>query len=209
MLKRSFDVLLSVTGLVIASPALLVLVFVGAIQFRGKVFFHQTRPGMHGKPFTIHKLRTMKDEFGKSGRPLPDAERLTRYGRWLRRTSLDELPELWNVLRGDMSLVGPRPLLMQYLPLYSKEQARRHEVRPGLTGWSQINGRNNLDWEARFAADVWYVENKSIALDLKILFKTVDIVFRARGVNQQGQATMQAFTGRDQDSREKSIENYP
>ncbi len=161
------------------------------------VLFVQDRPGLRGRIFRIYKFRTMTDRRDKDGLPLSDAERLTPFGKWLRATSLDELPELFNVLRGDMSLVGPRPLLVEYLPLYSKEQARRHEVRPGITGWSQINGRNTLDWDERLAMDVWYVENQSMWLDMRILVKTVFKVIRQDDINQDGQATMERFRGSD------------
>lgn len=202
-MKRILDIVASALGLVILAPLFLVIALANRLVLGRPVWFRQTRPGLHGKPFELVKFRTMKDEAGPDGRPLPDDQRMTRYGTWLRRTSLDELPELWNVLRGDMSLVGPRPLLMEYLPLYSEIQARRHDVRPGLTGWSQVHGRNDLDWEERLAKDVWYVANHSLWLDLMILFRTVGTVFLARGVNQEGQATMVAFRGTSQDSIEK------
>ena len=160
------------------------------------MLFRQDRPGLHGRPFEVLKFRTMLDAAGPDGRPLPDAERLTGLGRFLRRTSLDELPQLWNVLRGDISLVGPRPLLMQYLPRYSPEQARRHEVCPGITGWAQVNGRNALTWEEKFELDVWYVDHWSLALDLRILAMTAWRVLRGAGVAQAGHATMPEFMGR-------------
>lgn len=159
------------------------------------VLFRQTRPGLHGKPFQMIKFRTMRDAIGPDGQPLPDSERMTHFGSFLRSASLDELPELWNVLKGDMSLVGPRPLLIEYLPLYSPEQARRHEVRPGVTGWAQINGRNALNWEEKFRLDVWYVDNQSFWLDLKILALTVKKVFVREGISAAGEATMTRFTG--------------
>jgi lipopolysaccharide/colanic/teichoic acid biosynthesis glycosyltransferase len=159
------------------------------------VLFRQTRPGLHGVPFLMIKFRTMRDAVDASGVPLPDAARLTRLGRFLRSSSLDELPELWNVLKGEMSLVGPRPLLMEYLPLYSAEQARRHEVRPGVTGWAQVNGRNALSWEDKFALDLWYVENRSLWLDLKIVWMTIRKVIKRDGISAEGEATMPKFTG--------------
>lgn len=159
------------------------------------ILFRQERPGAGGRPFTMVKFRTMRDAVDAKGQPLPDSERLTRFGRFLRSSSLDELPELWNVLRGEMSLVGPRPLLMEYLPLYSEEQARRHEVRPGVTGWAQVNGRNAISWEEKFALDVWYVDNRSFLLDLRILMLTLRKVFVRDGINQAGQATAEKFGG--------------
>ena len=157
--------------------------------------FRQTRPGRHGRPFEMIKFRTMLDANDANGNPLPDAERVTQFGRFLRSTSLDELPELWNVLKGDMSLVGPRPLLMEYLPVYSPEQARRHDVRPGITGWAQVNGRNAISWEEKFALDLWYVENRTIWVDLKILFKTVIKVFKREGIAAAGEETAAKFKG--------------
>ena len=159
------------------------------------VFFRQQRPGLHGQPFQMVKFRTMTDARGPDGALLPDAERLTPFGRFLRSASLDELPELWNVLRGDMSLVGPRPLLMEYLPLYTPEQARRHAVRPGITGWAQVNGRNALSWEEKFALDVWYVDHQSLALDIRILWLTARKVLAREGISAAGEATMGKFTG--------------
>jgi lipopolysaccharide/colanic/teichoic acid biosynthesis glycosyltransferase len=164
-------------------------------QIGGPVFFRQTRPGLYGKPFEVIKFRTMRNAIDTNGNPLPDAERLTKLGLFLRSTSLDELPELWNVLKGDMSLVGPRPLLMEYLPLYSPEQARRHEVRPGVTGWAQVNGRNAISWEAKFSLDIWYVDNQSLWLDLKIIWLTVRKVAIREGISAAGEATMSKFTG--------------
>ena len=164
-------------------------------QFGKPVLFRQTRPGLEGHPFELLKFRSMKNERDSHGHLLSDDKRLSDFGRWLRSTSLDELPELWNVLRGDMSLVGPRPLLMEYLPLYSPEQARRHEVRPGITGWAQVNGRNAISWEEKFRLDVWYVDNHSFWLDLKILFLTVVRVFQRSGISAEGDATMPKFTG--------------
>ncbi len=183
-------------GLLILSPVILILAWMIRRRLGSPVLFHQVRPGLQGRPFRMTKFRTMRDAIGADGQPLPDAERMTPFGRWLRATSLDELPELWNVLKGDMSLVGPRPLLMEYLPLYSSEQARRHEVRPGVTGWAQINGRNALSWEEKFRLDVWYVDNQSLGLDLKILYLTVKKVLVRDGISAAGEATMSKFTGR-------------
>ncbi|MDY7587380.1 sugar transferase [Vibrio cholerae] len=197
-MKRVFDFLVSLTALIVLSP---IIVFV-ARKIRSNlgspVLFRQTRPGLNGKPFEMIKFRTMKDAVDANGNPLPDSERMTPFGDKLRNSSLDELPELWNVLNGDMSLVGPRPLLMQYLPLYSKEQARRHEVRPGLTGWAQINGRNAISWEEKFKLDVWYVDNRSFWLDLRILLLTVKKVFVKEGISADGHVTIAPFTGKDQ-----------
>ena len=165
------------------------------INMGGPVFFSQLRPGLHGRPFRMIKFRTMRNLVDSHGRPLADEQRMTRLGAWLRASSLDELPEVWNVLRGDMSIVGPRPLLMDYLPLYTARQSRRHEVRPGITGWAQINGRNAISWQQRFDLDVWYVDNRSFLLDLKIFFKTFQRVWQRDGVSAQGQATMRAFEG--------------
>ena len=195
MLKRLFDFLMALFGLVALSPVLAILAWQIRKKLGSPVLFRQTRPGLHGKPFQMVKFRTMRDAIGPDGQPLPDAERMTPFGSFLRSASLDELPELWNVLKGDMSLVGPRPLLMEYLPLYSPEQARRHEVRPGVTGWAQINGRNALSWEEKFRLDVWYVDNQSLWLDLKILALTVKKVFVREGISAAGEATMPRFTG--------------
>lgn len=195
MTKRLFDFLVSACVLLTLVPVLTVIWLTVLIGLGHPVLFRQTRPGRHGKPFVMIKFRTMRDAAGPDGIPLSDAVRLMRLGRFLRTTSLDELPELWNVLRGDMSLVGPRPLLMQYLPLYSTEQARRHEVRPGITGWAQINGRNAISWNQKFKLDVWYVDNQSFWLDLKILFLTVKKVFVREGISAEGEATMPKFTG--------------
>jgi lipopolysaccharide/colanic/teichoic acid biosynthesis glycosyltransferase len=184
-------------GLVIFAPVMAVLALLIRRRMGSPVLFRQTRPGLGGKPFLMLKFRTMRDAHDAQGRPLADTERLTRLGRVLRETSLDELPELWNVLRGEMSLVGPRPLLMQYLPLYSPEQARRHEAKPGITGWAQVNGRNALSWEDKFRLDVWYVEHQSLLLDLKILFLTLAKVFRREGISQEGEATAAPFRGAD------------
>ncbi len=195
MLKRLFDFLMALFGLVALSPVLAILAWQIRKKLGSPVLFRQTRPGLHGKPFQMVKFRTMRDAIGPDGQPLPDAERMTPFGSFLRSASLDELPELWNVLKGDMSLVGPRPLLMEYLPLYSPEQARRHEVRPGVTGWAQINGRNALSWDEKFRLDVWYVDNQSLWLDLKILALTVKKVFVREGISAAGEVTMPKFTG--------------
>ncbi|WP_440112839.1 sugar transferase [Acidovorax sp. BL-A-41-H1] len=194
-MKRLFDLLLSFGLLLVLALPLLLLWGLVRYKLGSPVLFRQVRPGLHGRPFMMVKFRTMTDERGTDGEMLPDAQRLTPFGRFLRATSLDELPELWNVLRGEMSLVGPRPLLMEYLPLYSPEQARRHEVRPGITGWAQVNGRNALSWEERFKLDVWYVDHRSLWLDLRILWLTVREVIVREGISAQGEATMPRFTG--------------
>ena len=195
MIKRLFDIAASFFGLLLLSPVLLVVALLVHRKLGSPVLFRQVRPGLHGKPFEMIKFRTMRDAVDKYGNPLPDEQRMTRLGHILRATSLDELPELWNVLKGDMSLVGPRPLLMEYLPLYGPEQYRRHEVRPGVTGWAQVNGRNALSWEEKFKLDVWYVDNRSLWLDIKILFLTVKKVLVRDGISADGQATMERFTG--------------
>ncbi|MDD3517288.1 MAG: sugar transferase [Chromatiales bacterium] len=197
MLKRMFDVVVAAMVLLLLSPLILVVALLVRIELGSPVFFRQPRPGLHGRPFVLYKFRSMRDAMGPDGELLPDGQRLTRFGRFLRASTLDELPELFNVLKGDMSLVGPRPLLMEYLPLYDTEQARRHEVRPGLTGWAQVNGRNALDWDERFRHDVWYVDNRSFLLDLRILFMSVVRVLRAEGISQPGHATMERFRGGD------------
>ncbi|HIQ41242.1 MAG TPA: sugar transferase [Pseudomonas oleovorans] len=197
MLKRAFDIVCSTLALLLLWPVLLILCVLVRIKLGSPVFFRQQRPGLHGKPFMMIKFRTMLDACDGQGNPLPDDVRLTRFGRMLRATSLDELPELWNVLKGDMSLVGPRPLLMDYLPLYSPEQARRHEVRPGITGWAQINGRNALSWPDKFALDVWYVDHRTLLLDIRILLLTVKKVFVREGISAEGHATTTRFTGED------------
>ena len=194
-MKRSIDFLLSFIAFVALSPLLLVLAILVRLLLGSPVLFRQTRPGLGGRPFRLVKFRTMTDGTDADGALLPDSERLTAFGRMLRATSLDELPELWNVLKGDMSLVGPRPLLMEYLDLYTAEQARRHEVRPGITGWAQVNGRNALSWEDKFALDVWYVDNQSLWLDVKILLMTLVSVVKRDGVSQQGHVTMEPFRG--------------
>jgi lipopolysaccharide/colanic/teichoic acid biosynthesis glycosyltransferase len=193
--KRFFDFSVAASALFILSLPLLLLAFLVFINLGRPVFFRQLRPGIGGLPFRMVKFRTMISEIGTDGQPLPDAVRLTPFGRLLRVTSLDELPELWNVLRGEMSLVGPRPLLMEYLPLYDAEQARRHEVRPGITGWAQVNGRNAISWEDKFKLDVWYVDNRSFWLDIKILWMTVKKVLVRDGISAEGEATMTKFKG--------------
>ncbi|WP_368642616.1 sugar transferase [Castellaniella ginsengisoli] len=195
-MKRLLDILGAGLGLMILSPVILVLAWMIRRRLGSPVLFRQMRPGLHGRPFYMIKFRTMRDAVGTDGQPLPDAERMTPFGRLLRSTSLDELPELWNVFKGDMSLVGPRPLLMEYLPLYTPDQARRHEVRPGITGWAQVNGRNALGWEDKFRLDVWYVDNQSLWLDLKVLYLTVKKVLVRDGISAEGEATMSKFTGR-------------
>ena len=181
--------------LLLALPLLLLAAGLAAFQNRGRWLFRQARPGWHGQLFTLYKLQTMTDARNATGQLLPDAQRLPPLGRWLRVTSLDELPQLWNIVRGDLSLVGPRPLLPEYLPLYSPAQARRHDVRPGLTGWAQVNGRNAISWEEKFAFDEWYVDHVSLALDFTILWRTAGRVLGARGINAPGQATTAAFRG--------------
>lgn len=195
MLKRLFDFLMALFGLLVLSPVLAILAWQIRKKLGSPVLFRQVRPGRDGRPFQMVKFRTMRDALDSDGKPLPDSERMTPFGSFLRAASLDELPELWNVLKGDMSLVGPRPLLMEYLPLYSPEQARRHEVRPGVTGWAQVNGRNALSWEEKFRLDVWYVDHRSFWLDLKILALTVKKVFVREGISAEGEATMPKFTG--------------
>ena len=192
------DRLLALTGLLLASPVFVLVWMVLMVANRGEPFFTQQRPGLNGQIFRIIKFRTMNNRRGEDGELLPDADRLTAAGRFVRKTSLDEIPQLINVLVGDMSLIGPRPLLVDYLSLYSREQARRHEVRPGITGWAQVNGRNAIDWETRFALDVWYVDHLSFLLDLKILGLTVLKVFRSEGISAAGSATMEKFTGSDE-----------
>lgn len=195
MLKRAFDIAASASALVVLSPVLAITAYKVKKELGSPVLFRQVRPGLHGKPFEMVKFRTMKDATDKEGNALPDSERLTEFGKKLRASSLDELPELWNVFKGDMSLVGPRPLLMEYLPLYNAEQAKRHNVRPGVTGYAQVNGRNSLSWEDKFKLDTWYVEHQSFWLDMKILLKTVKKVIIKDGISAEGEATMTKFTG--------------
>lgn len=192
-MKRLFDIAVAIIAIVILSPLLLCIAVVIRAALGKPVLFTQLRPGRWGRPFTVIKFRTMRDECDQMGEALPDAQRMTRLGMFLRSSSLDELPELWNVLRGEMSLVGPRPLLMEYLPLYSPQQARRHDVRPGMTGWAQINGRNAISWSDKFNFDVWYVDNKSFLLDLKILLLTIVRVFRRDGITAADNVTTPRF----------------
>ena len=194
-MKRLFDVFTSALSLLLLSPVFTFVAWQIRRRLGSPVLFRQVRPGLHGKPFEMIKFRTMRDAVDAHGNPLPDSERMTPFGSFLRSTSLDELPELWNVLKGDMRLVGPRPFLMEYLPLYSPEQYRRHEVRPGITGWAQVNGRNALSWEDKFKLDVWYVDNRMLWLDLKIIFMTIKKVMVRDGISAEGEATMQKFTG--------------
>lgn len=194
-MKRLFDMLSSSLGLAVLSPVLIVTAILVRIKLGAPVLFKQQRPGLHAQPFYVYKFRTMTDQRDADGQLLPDEERLTSFGKLLRRLSLDELPQLLNVIKGDLSLVGPRPLLMQYLPLYTPEQARRHDVRPGITGWAQVNGRNAISWEEKFKLDVWYVEHQSFWLDIKILWMTFNKVFKREGISQDGQATMEVFKG--------------
>jgi lipopolysaccharide/colanic/teichoic acid biosynthesis glycosyltransferase len=194
-MKRVFDVLFSFLALVILSLPLAVIAVVTRVKLGAPILFRQIRPGLRAAPFQMLKFRTMTNATTAEGVPLPDADRLTSFGRFMRSTSLDELPELWNVLRGDMSLVGPRPLLMEYLPLYNARQARRHDVRPGITGWAQVNGRNALTWEQKFELDVWYVDHQSFLLDLKILWLTLAAILNRKGISSDGHATMPPFRG--------------
>ncbi|WOE74808.1 sugar transferase [Alterisphingorhabdus coralli] len=194
-MKRAIDLIIALSILLILSPVLLLIALFNWIYLGRPLIFQQKRPGLNGRPFNLFKFRTMKDTVDDSGRALPDAKRLTRYGKLLRSTSLDELPSLWNVVKGDMAIIGPRPLLMEYLPLYSEHQFRRHDIRPGITGWAQVNGRNAISWEEKFAADIWYIDNQSFALDLKIVFMTAKKVISRDGVSAEGEATMPKFTG--------------
>ena len=195
MIKRLFDIVGATIALVVLSPVYAATAYKVSKNLGAPVLFRQIRPGLYGKPFEMIKFRSMKDDIDADGNPLEDGARLTSFGKALRNTSLDELPELWNVIKGDMSLVGPRPLLMEYLPLYNEEQARRHDVRPGITGHAQINGRNAIGWDERFALDTWYVDNQSLWLDIKILFKTVKKVIVKDGISAEGEATMSKFMG--------------
>ncbi|PAR27101.1 sugar transferase [Vibrio metoecus] len=198
-MKRLFDIVVSLISLLIFFPLIILIAYKVKSNIGSPVLFKQVRPGLNGKPFEMVKFRTMKDDVDANGKPLPDSERMTMFGRKLRSSSLDELPELWNVLKGDMSLVGPRPLLMQYLPLYSEAQARRHDVRPGLTGWAQINGRNAISWQQKFNFDVWYVDNQSFILDLKILLLTIKKVVRKEDVSAEDHVTVEPFKGNSHD----------
>ena len=195
MLKRLLDIIIASIALILLSPLYAFVAYKVKKNLGSPVLFRQVRPGLHGKPFEMIKFRTMKDAVDEQGNPLPDSERLTPFGQMLRSTSLDEMPELWNVIKGDMSIVGPRPLLMEYLPLYNSEQAKRHNVRPGMTGHAQVNGRNAIGWEEKFKLDTWYVENQSIWLDFKIMFKTVHKVLAKDDISAEGEATMTKFTG--------------
>lgn len=195
MLKRLIDITASSAALVTLSPVLAVTAYKVKKNLGSPILFKQTRPGLYGEPFEMVKFRTMLDAYDEQGNPLPNEQRHTKFGNFLRSTSLDELPELWNVLKGDMSLVGPRPLLTDYLPLYNEEQARRHDVRPGVTGWAQVNGRNAISWEEKFKLDTWYVDNQSLLLDLKILLMTLKKVVVKEGVNASDTVTMTRFTG--------------
>lgn len=200
MLKRLLDIIIASIALILLSPLYAFVAYKVKKNLGSPVLFRQVRPGLHGKPFEMIKFRTMKDAVDEQGNPLPDSERLTPFGQMLRSTSLDEMPELWNVIKGDMSIVGPRPLLMEYLPLYSPEQAKRHDVRPGMTGHAQVNGRNAIGWEEKFKLDTWYVEHQSIWLDFKIMFKTVHKVLAKDDISAEGEATMSKFTGTKTDN---------
>lgn len=195
MFKRLIDILVAAAGLLTLAPLMLSLIILVHIKLGSPVFFRQKRPGLGGRPFLMIKFRTMTDARDPDGKLRPDAERLTPFGRFLRSSSLDELPELWNVLKGEMSIVGPRPLLMEYLPLYNPQQMRRHEARPGITGWAQINGRNAISWEEKFDFDVWYVDNQSFGVDVRIFFTTFAKIIRRHDISQPGEATMSAFCG--------------
>ncbi|MBL8284125.1 sugar transferase [Acinetobacter johnsonii] len=199
MLKRILDVVIASTALVLLSPVYALVAYKVKKNLGSPVLFRQTRPGLYGQPFEMIKFRSMKDALDTAGNPLPDSERLTPFGKMLRATSLDEMPELWNVIKGDMSIVGPRPLLMEYLPLYNSEQAKRHEVRPGITGYAQVNGRNAISWEKKFELDTWYVENQSLWLDFKIMLKTVKKVLAKDDISAEGEVTMHKFTGTKHD----------
>ena len=195
MLKRVCDVVIASTALLLLSPLYAYVAYKVRKNLGSPILFRQVRPGLHGKPFEMIKFRSMKDAVDENGNPLPDSERLTPFGKMLRATSLDEMPELWNVIKGEMSIVGPRPLLMEYLPLYNVEQAKRHNVRPGMTGHAQVNGRNTISWEEKFKLDTWYVENQSLWLDFKIMLKTVQKVIAKEDISAEGEATMSKFTG--------------
>jgi lipopolysaccharide/colanic/teichoic acid biosynthesis glycosyltransferase len=202
MIKRILDIIIASTALILLSPLYFYVAYKVKKNLGSPVLFRQVRPGLHGKPFEMIKFRTMKDAIDERGNPLPDSERLTPFGKMLRSSSLDEMPELWNVIKGDMSIVGPRPLLMEYLPLYNKEQAKRHDVRPGMTGHAQVNGRNAISWEQKFKLDTWYVENRSLWLDFKIMLQTVKKVIAKDDINEAGEATMTKFTGTPSEEKE-------
>ena len=195
MIKRFLDIIIASIALILLSPLYAFVAYKVKKNLGSPVLFRQVRPGLHGKPFEMIKFRTMRDALDAQGNPLPDSERLTPFGKMLRSSSLDEMPELWNVIKGDMSIVGPRPLLTEYLPLYNAEQAKRHDVRPGMTGHAQVNGRNAIGWEEKFKLDTWYVENQSTLLDFKIMFKTVHKVLAKDDISAEGEATMTKFTG--------------
>lgn len=203
MLKRLLDIVIASIALVILSPLYIFVAYKVKKNLGSPVLFRQVRPGLNGIPFEMIKFRTMKDAVDIQGNPLPDHERLTPFGKMLRSTSLDEMPELWNVIKGDMSIVGPRPLLMEYLPLYNKEQAKRHDVRPGMTGHAQVNGRNAISWEQKFKLDTWYVENRSLWLDFKIMLQTVKKVIAKDDISEAGEATMSKFTGTNNKESDK------
>ncbi len=209
MLKRLIDLTASAAALLILSPLIGTVALLIRMKLGSPVLFRQIRPGKGGKPFAMLKFRSMTDSRDAMGELLPDSERLTRFGRWLRSSSVDELPGLWNIMRGDMSLVGPRPLLMDYLPLYSAEQARRHDVKPGLTGWAQVNGRNTLSWDQKFALDTWYVDNQSLFLDIRIIAMTVGKVLRRSDISAVGEATMPRFTGTEASPPQRDIVGVP
>ena len=203
MLKRLLDIIIASTALILLAPLYAFVAYKVKKKLGSPVLFRQVRPGLHGKPFEMIKFRTMKDAVDANGQPLPDSERLTAFGKMLRSTSLDEMPELWNVIKGDMSIVGPRPLLTEYLPLYNEEQAKRHNVRPGMTGYAQVNGRNAIGWEEKFKLDTWYVEHQSTLLDFKIMFKTVHKVLAKDDISAEGEATMTRFTGTEKKDAKK------
>lgn len=203
MLKRLLDIIIASTALILLSPLYAFVAYKVKKNLGSPVLFRQVRPGLYGKPFEMIKFRTMKDAVDANGQPLPDSERLTAFGKMLRSTSLDEMPELWNVIKGDMSIVGPRPLLTEYLPLYNEEQAKRHNVRPGMTGYAQVNGRNAIGWEEKFKLDTWYVEHQSTLLDFKIMFKTVHKVLAKDDISAEGEATMTRFTGTEKKDAKK------
>jgi lipopolysaccharide/colanic/teichoic acid biosynthesis glycosyltransferase len=205
VVKRAIDILAAALGLVILSPLIAATALAIRVIMGAPVFFRQVRPGLQGQPFVLYKFRTMRNACDSDGDPLPDKLRLTRLGQWLRMTSVDEFPELWNVLRGDMSLVGPRPLLMEYLPFYTPEQARRHDVRPGLSGWAQVNGRNTISWQDKFRLDVWYVDHRSLLLDFKIILLTLKNVVVGKGVRQHGHATAEKFRSETPDQKEPPL----
>ena len=203
MLKRLLDIIIASTALILLSPLYAFVAYKVKKNLGSPVLFRQVRPGLYGKPFEMIKFRTMKDAVDANGQPLPDSERLTAFGKMLRSTSLDEMPELWNVIKGDMSIVGPRPLLTEYLPLYTEEPAKRHNVRPGMTGHAQVNGRNAIGWEEKFKLDTWYVEHQSTLLDFKIMFKTVHKVLAKDDISAEGEATMTRFTGTEKKDAKK------